>query len=150
MLQGEHSQYFRPPSIYQLLLRPLFCLFLRGRFTQVLLYQDRKLLLKHLVSHVYVQFLYFRCYFAKDYCRVADLHIYADSTCSDAGLTSPKPASTTPPPTTKPTGPTTTLAPLFLGHNAVQDFLCLELFKMTCQNDTPSVCATDGRTYQNM
>ena len=31
-------QYFRPSLSYQLLLRPLLCLFLSGRFTQVLLY----------------------------------------------------------------------------------------------------------------
>ena len=32
-------QYFRPSLSYQLLLRSLFCLFLSGRFTQVLLYK---------------------------------------------------------------------------------------------------------------
>ena len=30
-------QYFRPSSSYQLSLRPLFCLFLSDRFTQVLM-----------------------------------------------------------------------------------------------------------------
>ena len=37
MLQGEHSQYFRPSLSYHLSLRLLFCLFWSGRFTQVLL-----------------------------------------------------------------------------------------------------------------
>ena len=32
-------QYFRPSLSYQLLLRSLLCLFLSGRFTQVLLYR---------------------------------------------------------------------------------------------------------------
>ena len=31
-------QYFRPALSYKLSIRPLFCLFLSGRFTQVLLY----------------------------------------------------------------------------------------------------------------
>ena len=31
-------QFFRPSLSYQLLLRSLFCIFLSGRFTQVLLY----------------------------------------------------------------------------------------------------------------
>ena len=35
---GSILQYFRPSLSYQLSLRPLFCLFLSGRFTQVLLY----------------------------------------------------------------------------------------------------------------
>ena len=34
-------QYFRPSLSYNLSLRPLFCLFLSGRFTQVLLYVNR-------------------------------------------------------------------------------------------------------------
>ena len=38
MLQESALQYFRPSLSYHLLLRPLFCLFLSGRFTQVLLY----------------------------------------------------------------------------------------------------------------
>ena len=37
MLQGEILQYFRPSTSYHLSLRPLFCLFLGGRFSQVLL-----------------------------------------------------------------------------------------------------------------
>ena len=36
--KGSILQYFRPSLSYQLLLRSLFCLFLSGRFTQVLLY----------------------------------------------------------------------------------------------------------------
>ena len=36
--KGSILQYFRPSLSYQLSLRPLFCLFLSGRFTQVLLY----------------------------------------------------------------------------------------------------------------
>ena len=32
-------QYFQPTLSYRLSLRPLFCLFLSGRFTQVLLYR---------------------------------------------------------------------------------------------------------------
>ena len=35
-------QYFRPSLSYYLSLRPLFCLFLSGRFTQVLLYLGTK------------------------------------------------------------------------------------------------------------
>ena len=35
---AESSKYFRPSLSYQLSLRPLFCLVLSGRFTQVLLY----------------------------------------------------------------------------------------------------------------
>ena len=34
-------QYFGPPLSYHLSLRPLFCLFLSGRFTQVLLHYPR-------------------------------------------------------------------------------------------------------------
>ena len=36
--KGSILQYFRPSLSYQLSFRPLFCLFLSGRFTQVLLY----------------------------------------------------------------------------------------------------------------
>ena len=36
--KGSILQYFRPTLGYHLLLRSLFCLFLSGRFTQVLLY----------------------------------------------------------------------------------------------------------------
>ena len=36
--KGSILQYFRPSLSYHLSLRSLFCLFLRGRFTQVLLY----------------------------------------------------------------------------------------------------------------
>ena len=36
--KGSILQYFRPSLSYQLSLRPLFCLFWSGRFTQVLLY----------------------------------------------------------------------------------------------------------------
>ena len=36
--KGSILQYFRPSSSYHLSLRSLFCLFLSGRFTQVLLY----------------------------------------------------------------------------------------------------------------
>ena len=32
------AEYFRPSLSYQLLLRSMFCLFLSGRFTQVLLH----------------------------------------------------------------------------------------------------------------
>ena len=41
-------QYFRPSLSYQLLLSSLFCLFLSGSFTQVLLYfgKQRRLLLQ--------------------------------------------------------------------------------------------------------
>ena len=35
---GRILQYFQPSLCYHLSLRPLFCLFLSGRFTQVLLY----------------------------------------------------------------------------------------------------------------
>ena len=38
MLQGKHSANFRPSLNYDLSLRYLFCLFLSGCFTQVLLY----------------------------------------------------------------------------------------------------------------
>ena len=37
--KGSILQYFRPSLSYHLCLRPLFCLFLSGRFTQVLLYK---------------------------------------------------------------------------------------------------------------
>ena len=37
--KGSILQYFQPSLSYQLSLRPLFCLFLSGRFTQVLLYR---------------------------------------------------------------------------------------------------------------
>ena len=43
--KGSILQYFRPSLIYHLSLRSLFCLFLSGCFTQVLLYIVRKLLL---------------------------------------------------------------------------------------------------------
>ena len=36
--KGSCLQYFRPSLSYQLSLRPLFCLFLSGSFTQALLY----------------------------------------------------------------------------------------------------------------
>ena len=36
--KGSILQYFRPSLSYHFTLRPLFCLFLRGRLTQVLLY----------------------------------------------------------------------------------------------------------------
>ena len=36
--KGSILQYFRPSLSYHLSLRSLFCLFLGGRFTQVLLY----------------------------------------------------------------------------------------------------------------
>ena len=39
MLHGTILQYFRPSLSYHLSLRSLFCLFLSGRFTQVLLYK---------------------------------------------------------------------------------------------------------------
>ena len=35
MLQGEHSAILRPALSYHIALRPLFCLFLRGRLRQV-------------------------------------------------------------------------------------------------------------------
>ena len=38
MLQESILQYFLPSLSYNLALRPLFCLFLNGRFRQVLLY----------------------------------------------------------------------------------------------------------------
>ena len=38
MPQESILQYFRPSLSYHLSLRPLFCLFLSGRFRQVLLY----------------------------------------------------------------------------------------------------------------
>ena len=38
MLQGEHSVILSTSLSYQLSLRPLFCLFSSGHFTQVLLY----------------------------------------------------------------------------------------------------------------
>ena len=38
MLQESILQYFRPALSYHLSLRPLFCLFLRGRLRRVLLY----------------------------------------------------------------------------------------------------------------
>ena len=37
MLQGKHSAILQPSLSYHLSLRSLFCLFLSGRFTQVLL-----------------------------------------------------------------------------------------------------------------
>ena len=37
---GSILQYFRPSLSYHLLLKPLFCLFLSGRFTQILLYSQ--------------------------------------------------------------------------------------------------------------
>ena len=40
--KGSILQYFRPSLSYQLSLRPLFCLFLSGRFTHVLLYCNVK------------------------------------------------------------------------------------------------------------
>ena len=40
MLQESILQCFRPSLSYHLSLRPLFCLFLSGRFRQVLLYTD--------------------------------------------------------------------------------------------------------------
>ena len=39
MLLESFLQYFRPSLSYILSLQPLFCLFLSGRFRQVLLYQ---------------------------------------------------------------------------------------------------------------
>ena len=36
--KGSTLQYLRPSLSYQSLFRPSFCLFLSGRFTQVLLY----------------------------------------------------------------------------------------------------------------
>ena len=42
MLQGEHSAILQPSLSYHLSLRYLFCLFLTGRFTQVLLYRIQK------------------------------------------------------------------------------------------------------------
>ena len=47
MLQGGILQYFRPSLSYHLSLRPLFCLFLSGRFTHVLLYRVLALTLVH-------------------------------------------------------------------------------------------------------
>ena len=41
MLQGI-LQYFQPSFSYQFSLRPLFCLFLSGSFTQVLLYMQKQ------------------------------------------------------------------------------------------------------------
>ena len=38
--KGSILQYFRPSLSYNMSLRPLFCLFLSGRFTQILLYID--------------------------------------------------------------------------------------------------------------
>ena len=40
--KGSILQYFRPSLSYHLSLRSLFCLFLSGRFTQVLLYLKTK------------------------------------------------------------------------------------------------------------
>ena len=37
---GSILQYFRPPFSYRLSLRSLFCLYLSGRFTQVLLFAE--------------------------------------------------------------------------------------------------------------
>ena len=38
--KGSILQYFRPSLSYIFQLRPLFCIFLRGRLRQVLLYMD--------------------------------------------------------------------------------------------------------------
>ena len=38
-IAGSILQYFCPSLSYEVSLRPLFCLFLSGRFTQVLLYR---------------------------------------------------------------------------------------------------------------
>merc|ERR1711860_207031 len=86
-----------------------------------------------------------RCFFAKAQCKNSDLHIYADGSCASAGYT-PAAGSVT---TAKPaaTGPTTTRSPLFLGHNAVLDFFCLELQHEPCVDNTEQVCGTDGDTY---
>ena len=45
-------QYFQPSLSYQLLLRSLFCLFLSGRFTQVLLYNGNHNIIHSLPGHV--------------------------------------------------------------------------------------------------
>ena len=41
--KGSILQYFRPSLSYSLSLRSLFCLFLSGRFTQILLYFSTKI-----------------------------------------------------------------------------------------------------------
>ena len=49
-------QYFRPSLSYHLSLRSLFCLFLSGRFTQVLLYLDM-FFLNTCISDSYVHYV---------------------------------------------------------------------------------------------
>ena len=44
ILQGSILQYFQPSLCYHLSLRSLFCPFLSGRFTQVLLYKSYALI----------------------------------------------------------------------------------------------------------
>ena len=70
MLQESILQYFQPSLSYHLLLSPLFCLFLGGRFKQVLLYVvETKLQRMHQKSHIlYSLALFDTCMHLEDNC----------------------------------------------------------------------------------
>ena len=63
MLQREHSAIFSTFIKLQLPLRPLFCLFLSGRFTQVLLYFEFVPVVEGMVSFKDVFFIISFIYF---------------------------------------------------------------------------------------
>ncbi|WAR22638.1 hypothetical protein MAR_016612, partial [Mya arenaria] len=77
------------------------------------------------------------------------LHVTALTSCKGAGVTSPG-MTTTGRMTTTAGGPMTTLDPLFINHNQLQDFFCLELMHEACPTNTERVCGTDGVTYSNV
>ena len=51
LLQGEHSAILRPSLSYHLSFRSLFCLFLSGHFTQVLLYLKELILPDYVIDN---------------------------------------------------------------------------------------------------
>ena len=71
--EGSILQYFRPSLSYHLSLRPLFCLFLSGRFTQVLLY----VLLHSFICPLQIG------YEAEELAKVGSKHMYTGSMSLD-------------------------------------------------------------------
>ena len=99
---------------------------------------------------MYLIFLSIRCDFAKVQCNNHNLHIIGYGTCVSFGIAAATSTSAPLLTTLIHHGPTTTHKPVFLGHNVVRDFFCLELMHENCPKDTERVCGNDTVTYDNL